>query len=157
MSIRATCDNPLMGAKRSGAHRGGLETERVAPGYSQMLRKAIVAAGLTQKQLRDAGTSKQVIWRVLGQREAPSFAAAERVRRKIRELRPALDLPPPAAPVESESHYEWIRIGSALLNEDPEQFQALLRRVREAYNAMSKERQALAEIDRMTRDPRDDD
>lgn len=123
--------------------RVGDEAERVAPAYSKMLADAVDAAGLKRTELKGPDISYQVVWRVLEHQERPSFSAAERVRQAVQDLRPDLHLPPPSVAVESAEHYEWLRIGTDLLHEDPEGFRRLLERIREIADAMQRERRGM--------------
>lgn len=130
-------------------------TERVAPGYSQLLREAVEKAGLKRKDLRARGASMQSVWRVLDHKDEPSFVAAARIRKRIMELCPNLDLPPPAVAVSGVDHYEWMRLGSELIDDDYAFFRDMLEAVREAYRDMKAARKSRAKFRRLGRDRQD--
>lgn len=136
-----------MAKKRSTTRRAGAEAERVAAGYSRLLTDAVKGAGLDRRDLvADDGLSQQVIWRVLDHRQDPSLAAAARVRQRLLELRPKLEVPPPAVAVESAAHYAWIKLGTDMLAEDPDGFTRALDRVRIFYDARRRRRGALSAL-----------
>src|SRR5688500_10148920 len=112
------------------------DIERVSPEYSRMLAEAVESAGLRRQDLKGRGTGKQTTWRVLDHVGAPSIAAAERIRKKIHQLRPDLNLPPPAVAVAGVDHYEWLRIGTELHAMDAEDFRKVLAQVRAVYERL---------------------
>lgn len=129
-----------------------LDEERVAPAYGKLLRDTVRASGLKRKDLigpAGSGRSSTVLWRVLNSDEAPSFVSAARVRARVLELRPDVTLPPPWVAVEGVDHFEWMRIGSGLLADDPEGFARLFARVRQIYEQMVAERAALESLAEM--------
>lgn len=95
--------------------------------YVALIRAAVVGAGGIAAFAKEAGISRQAMWRVLsggGDRDRPSVEVIEKIRNAL--LARGVWIPPVCVAVRDEKHYQWIEVGEALRERDPERFDRLL-------------------------------